>query len=64
MLSKTDSANEQAKETPIARTTKNINSPTFRAVGAAATAVGDAAPAAHTECGNISANAQSTAKKV
>ena len=26
--------------------------------------VGDAAPAAHTECGNISANAQSTAKKV
>ena len=53
MLSKTDSASEQTKDTPMANTTKNINKDTLSAVGAAAAVVVAAAPAAHTDCGSI-----------
>ncbi|MFP3354895.1 hypothetical protein R0K04_26440, partial [Pseudoalteromonas sp. SIMBA_153] len=65
MLSKTDSANEQTKEIPIASKTKNINRETLSAVGAAASLDVDTAPAAHTTCGSINiANADSAEKEV
>tara|TARA_R110002073_G_scaffold277162_1_gene441098 strand:- start:328 stop:525 length:198 start_codon:yes stop_codon:yes gene_type:complete len=65
MLSKTDSANEQTKETPIASKTKNINKETLSAVGAAGSLDVDTAPAAHTACGSRRiTNADSAEKEV
>ncbi|MGP9557798.1 hypothetical protein [Psychrobacter sp. AOP7-A1-24] len=65
MLSKTDSANEQAKETPIASKTKKINKEMLSAVGAAAAVDVDTAPAAHTVCGSMKiANTESAEKEV